>query len=219
MTLSMEQALDYLLRLEPALGGRGARTEDVDELEALAGLPLPAAYRRFLLAVGEAPSFRVEDECDMRLPALLDIYRRLPGTVDSYIPAGGLLVGVGGLSDLALDLRAPGEPALWLVMQGSYQRRAADSLAHAVFREAFLRARVKGRAQSMESKQDVDLSAALASAALAGFVPLPGSDCVAACLERADGTALLLEARGRTLFVIAAGRDEAAARSAAAAIR
>ncbi len=100
----IEALLEQVLR---AAGGsaRGASARDVDAAEADLGVPLPAAYRRFLLLVGgasRAPAWRGLWQID----ELLSLNRSLP----VFRWFGGL-VGVGneGFLVYALDYRAGAE--------------------------------------------------------------------------------------------------------------
>jgi hypothetical protein len=86
---TFERVLAYIRSHDSQFAPEGATPEQVDELEALVGAPLPEIYRDFLEVMGRDMDWISIEQIDFRIETVIDYYRHenwLPA--DRYIRIG-----------------------------------------------------------------------------------------------------------------------------------
>jgi hypothetical protein len=225
---ALEEAVLYAASFDPSFPSRlrGATGAQLDELESLAGSPLPPPFRALLERMGESDGgTALMQGSSFRAADLIDLYRTAAEDWrEPLLPPGYLLFAVPpreGRDDLlVLDARAPAlAPVLGLDSQRSAPRPVAASLIQLLFRLLFLRLAIpahphRRRQWSTLAHARPTLDEVAEYARARGLTPLWFSDAQIFCAE-SDGARLAIgRSGGDTLWL----SMSAAARSAADAL-
>ena len=220
LAVSVERYLSYVSAFDPALRSRlrGAREEQLAELAAVAGRPLPAFYAEYLRHAGlDDGGIGLGVEGTANVDEIIAYYREEVLTGEASLPRDCLLFAVGALlPNQALDCGGPGEPpVVYLggdaVSSPQIDCREADSLEGLLFRMAFGRYKLRSYTYIMHfgaSPKAIGYWPRLPAARVAlqslGFEPLWFSDGACCCAERA-GVALRVHQMERGPFHLSMG--------------
>ena len=122
---------------------QGASPGEIDELQKLAGQPLPESYTQFLSAMGKRSAWidlgrdhRTAGTSD--IASVIEFYEECMKTGRDSAPPKCIAISVFGPDyDVCLDLGSPGEPRLVISEGGRIVMEYAETLKKLLFRMAF----------------------------------------------------------------------------------
>jgi hypothetical protein len=197
----MRTFVDYAASFDPAFPSRirGASPQEIADLEAEAGHPLPDAYRAFLSLMGHGADQLVGGaEVRTDVSELIEFYGENVASGEDQVPDDCIVIGVGGVAveQVLLEYNHPGR-----VFEGDSGEKHslwADSLEKLLYKRVYMRYRPKQLPFSgifTSAVGDPMMDAALNAAILLGFAPQWFSDSISFCGE-APGAVLILNQFG-----------------------
>jgi hypothetical protein len=185
----------------------GATEDEIRELEALVGLPLPSDYRHYLSAMGRADG-GIDLACDgtTTIADLIGYYRERVVGAPYPPPPGCVVIRIGDLGCLCMEASGA-HRVVWAVDHG-IDRIFGASLTHVLHRQAFIKYELAQKPASAFYIDGAVRDLVLPAAAVlrdAGFETLWFSDSEALCavqgttsvvVERSYGTKGLVKIAG-----------------------
>lgn len=215
----MENFMNYVRQLDPKFPAsiRGAKATEIESLERLVGLPLPASYRQFLTLMGQRASWmeaiwmQLNDEAITDIAQVIEFYQNYVAKGRLYVPPHCIAVAVFGITyNVCLLCEKPGEPPVAWAVGNRIKCLRADSLEKYLGRLAFMKYHLKLYPFHMvywnkDARGVHDKARAIAMNQ--GFKPFWFADSLAFCGEKA-GQAICVQHENEGLAVRIGGQNE-----------
>ncbi len=190
--------LDYVTQYAPDFVNRiqGASTQQINELERLAGRLLPESHRDFLAHMGEDDGgLNLTFDGTTKIGEILEYYRDEVITGNYPLPPNTILLGIGGvsISEIVLDCSSPGDPPVMFTDGDETAGVFAGSLKALLYNTAFNKFRLAQfpfeafYSCSYDDTGHTDLTKLMPDVAHeCGLTTLWFSDQVSCCAEKSD---------------------------------
>jgi hypothetical protein len=184
---------------------RGAAAERIARFEALAGRPLPYAYKQFLSRLGDHDGgLKIGDGATTRLDAIIEYYEDIErdGDRDQMIPDDCVVIAYVGVAtfDLSLDFSSKANPTVMFTSGREKKGLCSESLDNLLFSTAFWRYYVPAfRCKRAYRVAGSNVALPLVAPVIRqmGFDIAWFSDAVTLCANRADAAIIVEQALAR----------------------
>jgi hypothetical protein len=145
--MNTDDLINFVSTYDPAFPTRirGASPEEIAELERLAGLSLPPAYKNYLLRMGRNDGgFDVGGGSTTKIDALLEYYTESLDFDMEDIPPNCLVVAIsgGGTFELSLEYGSDAGHPVLLTSGDTIKGLLSESFEKLLFRHAFVKYRL-----------------------------------------------------------------------------
>jgi hypothetical protein len=206
----MQDLLSYISATDPSFVSRirGARAEEIQELESTVRMKLPPDYREFLSQMGhEDGGLRIGNDSSTRLRDIKGYYADVLADDDwnDMIPSDCIVIAYSGVRTPELSLEFLGTAQHVIFSSGPKKLgECAESLEKLLFRSAFsnVHRRLAPHSAIYEAKSDViSVDDAAAVATRLGFAREWFSDRVCYCGVRGGSQLFFQRILGRPLWL------------------